>query len=249
MDIYEIRKANLLGLMRGRTRAACAERWDTSGSTLSQITSANAVRNLGDRLARKIEAAEGLPPGWMDHIHERKDANPAASNIISLRPGKSAEDEIKFVDTEIVEDGRPLSYDEVELPMYREVEFSAGDGRTQVVENGGHKMRFSLSRLARAGVQPHNAACATANGTSMETTIMNGSPIAIDKGCRHVIDGKIYALDHGGLLRIKRLYRLPNGALRIVSDNSDEYPAEINPMRGPDAPRIIGRVFWWENFD
>lgn len=158
-------------------------------------------------------------------------------------------DEIEFHNTEIVEGGSPLSPDEVELPCFREVEFSAGDGRTQVVENGGHTMRFPLAKLAARSVSPENAACATATGTSMMPTIADGSPIAIDKGTRHIIDGKIYALDHGGMLRIKRLYKLPLGRVRLVSDNSDEYPEETHSLMGPDAPKIIGRVFWWEVFD
>ena len=83
----------------------------------------------------------------------------------------------------------------------------------------------------------------------MEPTIADGSPIAIDKGSRHIIDGKIYALDHGGMLRIKRLYKMPLGRVRLVSDNSDEYPEEMHSLMGPDAPKIIGRVFWWEVFD
>ncbi len=60
----------------------------------------------------------------------------------------------------------------------------------------------------------------------METTILDGATLGIDKGTQHIIDGKIYALDHGGMLRIKRLYRLPIDRLRVVSDNSDEYPDE-----------------------
>lgn len=158
-------------------------------------------------------------------------------------------DELTFHDTEIVEESGPLRPDEVDLPCFREVEFSAGDGRSQVIENHGHSMRFSLARLARARVKPENGACATASGSSMEPTIVDGSPIAIDKGCRHVIDGKIYALDHGGMLRVKRLYKLPLGRVRLVSDNADEYPEEVCSLMGEDAPRIIGRVFWWEVFD
>ena len=69
MDIYAIRKQNLLTLMAGRTQRTCADRWETSPSTLSQIVSKNPVRNLGDDLARKIEQAEGLQVGWFDHVH------------------------------------------------------------------------------------------------------------------------------------------------------------------------------------
>ncbi len=162
---------------------------------------------------------------------------------------RPATNDIELHTVEIVDSEEPLRADEVELPCFREVEFSAGDGRTQVVENGGHTMRFPLAKLAARSVSPENAACATATGTSMMPTIADGSPIAIDKGTRHIIDGKIYALDHGGMLRIKRLYKLPLGRVRLVSDNSDEYPEETHSLMGPDAPKIIGRVFWWEVFD
>lgn len=174
----------------------------------------------------------------------------ATDNVSELRPKLAASgDDLVLHDTEITEGEEPLRHEEVQLPYLREVEFAAGDGRTQVIENHGRSMTFSLPRLLKAGVQPSNAACATASGTSMEPTIADGSPIAIDRGCTHVIDGKIYALDHGGMLRIKRLYRLPLNRVRLVSDNSDEHPEEVCSMMGDEAPRILGRVFWWEVFD
>ncbi|BCA91918.1 S24 family peptidase [Vreelandella aquamarina] len=248
MDAYQIRKENLLKLMRTRTKAACADKWDTSASTLSQITSKKSVRNLGDALARKIERAEGLPTGWLDRTHAETEI--FSHNLgVSFNSKAKVTNDLELHETEIIDEEAPLREGEVELPCFREVEFSAGDGRTQVVENGGHTMRFPLSKLAKRGVSPEFAACATASGSSMEPTIADGSPIAIDKGTRHIIDGKIYALDHGGMLRIKRLYKLPLGRVRLVSDNSDEYPEETHSLMGPDAPKIIGRVFWWEVFD
>lgn len=157
-------------------------------------------------------------------------------------------DELVFHETEFVDGDAPLGADEIEIPYFREVEMAAGDGRTQVIENHGAYMRFSLPRLARAGVDPKQAACATVTGDSMEPIIVDGSPIGIDKGCRQILDGKVYALDHGGMLRVKRLYRLPLGRMRVVSDNHIEYPEEVYTMGDPDSPRIIGRVFWWETF-
>lgn len=173
------------------------------------------------------------------------------SQVISERrlPYGDMNHEMELHDAEIVEDDIPLTADEVELPCFYEVEFAAGDGRTQVVENHGHTMRFSLSKLAQSGVSPENAALATLRGLSMYPTIADGSPIAIDKGTRHIVDSKIYALDHGGMLRIKRLYKMPLGRVRLVSDNADEYPEETYTLADPDAPKIIGRVFWWEVFD
>jgi len=194
----------------------------------------------GDMTIRQVGDAISSGPRVGDLVREGK---------MGAYPKAPPRDDFEWAEPEIVEEEGPLRPDEVELPYYREVEMAAGDGRTQVVENHGHSMRFSLAKLSRAGVQPHLAACATASGTSMEPTILDGSPIGIDKGARHVVDGKIYALDHGGMLRIKRLYKLPLGRVRLVSDNADEYPEEVCGLMGPDAPKIIGRVFWWENFD
>ena len=158
-------------------------------------------------------------------------------------------DEIVFQEMELIEGHEPLRADEVMLPIFREVEFAAGNGCTQVIENHGAQERFSLHRLSKRGVQPENAALAVAKGDSMATTILNDATIAIDKGAQGIVDGKIYALDHGGMLRVKRLYRLPMNRMRVVSDNHIEFPEEVYSMADPDAPRIIGRVFWWENFD
>ncbi|GAA0586453.1 helix-turn-helix transcriptional regulator [Halomonas salifodinae] len=159
------------------------------------------------------------------------------------------EGDAELVDMEVIEGDEPLSHEEVWLPVFREVEFSAGDGCPQVLENHGNQKRFSLTRLNRAGVRPENAALAVAKGDSMTPVISDGATLGIDKGCRHIIDGKVYVLDHSGMLRVKRLYRMPLNRVRVVSDNADEYPEEVYSLADPDAPKILGRVFWWENFD
>jgi phage repressor protein C with HTH and peptisase S24 domain/DNA-binding Xre family transcriptional regulator len=139
----------------------------------------------------------------------------------------------------------PLGDDEVELPLFREVELAAGSGRTQVQENHGAKLRFAKSTLRRKGIPPEHAACCFVSGDSMEPILPDGSTVAVDTSETHVTDGKMYAIDHGGLLRVKYLYRLPGGGLRIRSANQAEFPDE--EITGPDLQdiRVIGRVFWY----
>ncbi|WFM72929.1 helix-turn-helix transcriptional regulator [Halomonas sp. CKK8] len=259
MKISDRRRENLRQLLEERfqgKKASLAHAIEREPSYISRCLSDKAHRkNIGEDFARHIERSLGLSEGWMDKAPREPAGGADPKKVVAGPIGAATgaahprRDDMVLHDTEIVEDDGPLRPDEVELPCFREVEFSAGDGRSQVIENHGHTMRFSLPKLSRAGVQPENGACATASGSSMEPTIADGSPIAIDKGCRHVIDGKIYALDHGGMLRVKRLYKLPLGKVRLVSDNADEYPEEICSLMGEDAPRIIGRVFWWEVFD
>lgn len=220
----------------GHTKGAIAKACGVQPSAVTQWLNGDTKAPTAERLL-KLSRATGVGYEWL------------VEGKGSMFPAKPAQHEIELHRTEVVEGGEPARPDEVELPCFREVEFAAGDGRTQVVENGGHTMRFPLAKLSARSVSPENAACATASGSSMTPTIVDGSPIAIDRGTRHIIDGKIYALDHGGMLRIKRLYKLPMGRVRLVSDNADEYPEETHSLMGPDAPRVIGRVFWWEVFD
>lgn len=75
MESKEIRKANLESLIEkkklesGMTKAQFAELVDTSPATLSQLMGDNPNRNIGDKMARKIEVALNLPYGWMDILH------------------------------------------------------------------------------------------------------------------------------------------------------------------------------------
>lgn len=139
----------------------------------------------------------------------------------------------------------PLHDDEVAIPLYKEVEMAAGHGATEVVEVPGRLLRFAKSTLREAGVLESNAACATVSGRSMERLIMDGATIGIDRGTTNIIDGEIYAFDHDGMLRVKYLYRLPGGGLRIRSENHEEYPDEIIQPEQLSHIRILGWVFWW----
>lgn len=226
------------------TQVQLAER---VGIDQSVISSLERGKYRGSSHTVAIAYALGVSPRWLSSgAGEMRET----SNVSNLRPRRPAEGNAELIDHEIIEGSEPLRPDEVMLPVFREVEFAAGDGcATQVIENHGAEERFSLPRLSRAGVQPENAALAIVKGDSMCPAINDGATIGIDKGSRSVVDGKIYALDHDGMLRVKRLYRMPLNRVRVVSENSEEYPEEVYSLADPDAPKILGRVFWWENFD
>jgi Predicted transcriptional regulator len=116
-----------------------------------------------------------------------------------------------------------------------------------VREIEGRKLRFSYATLRAAGVDPAAAICAQLTGNSMEPLIMDGSTIGIDTATTHITDGEIYALEHEGMLRVKFVYRLPGGGIRLRSFNRDEYPDEEYPAEQFDSGqiRLIGWVFWW----
>ena len=104
------------------------------------------------------------------------------------------------------------------------------------------KLRFSRATLRRQGVQYENAVCVVADGNSMEPVIPNGATVGIDTGNKTIRDGSIYAINHGGLLRIKLLYNMPNNQIKIRSYNTDEYDDEIADL---NEVSVIGKVFWY----
>ena len=79
-DIKEIRLKNLLNLIKQEgSQIAFCRKVDIDSSHISQIKNPNNKKNLGEKLARKIESALNLPTGWMDRDHTNiliKDAIP-----------------------------------------------------------------------------------------------------------------------------------------------------------------------------
>lgn len=244
MDIKSIRRTNMVALLKGRSKAVCAELWGTSPSYLSQMLSENATRSVGDVMARRVEMAELLPHGWLDQVHDAADHS-ELNNVFQLPIAR--ESELHLIG-EISPWGSdtPLESEEVEVPLYKEVEISAGNGATSVQAIPGRCIRLSRSTLRDAGVEPANAMAATVAGNSMSRLILDGSTVGIDKGTTHIIDGEIYAIEHSGMLRVKYLYRQPGGGLRLRSENSEEHPDEIySADEVAESIRIIGFVFWW----
>ncbi|MCY1353515.1 HTH-type transcriptional regulator PrtR [compost metagenome] len=115
----------------------------------------------------------------------------------------------------------------------------------EFVEITDRKLRFSKETLQVAGVDPSFAAVAKFNGRAMEKLILGYAAIGFDMSFKHVVDGEIYAFDQKGMLRVKYLYKLPGGGIRIRSENSGEYPDELLTREEFARIRILGRVFWW----
>lgn len=141
----------------------------------------------------------------------------------------------------------PLDSDEVEVPLYKQVEIAAGHGRTAVQAEPGRVLRFSYATLRACGVSPSNAMCATVTGKSQEPLILHGATIGIDQGMTRILPGHLYAIEQDGELRVKFLERLDGGGIKLVSYNDEEYPSESYTFDEyiEKQMRVLGRVFWW----
>lgn len=154
----------------------------------------------------------------------------------------------KLIDAPIAvwEDGPPLE-NEVEVPMLKEIEQPEGSGRTEIEEHGTVKLGFSQSSLQAMGVEASNIVCIIVSGNSMAPVIPDGSLAGVDRGKTAVKDGDIFAINQNGQLRVKILYRLPGGGLRMRSFNRDEHPDEEYPEDQIQTGGIVilGRIFWY----
>lgn len=205
-----------------------AKKANTTQVTISNILrgKTSSPRNLVD-----IASALGYRAEWLQ-IGEGSPAQIKAESNVGDRGG-----------FELWNSQTPLSDDDYEVPFLKDIELAAGDGTfDQIDDYNGFKLRFSKATLRRQGVQYENAVCVTATGESMEPVIPDGTTIGIDLGNKTIRDGKIYAINHGGLLRVKILSRLPNDQVVIRSYNSEEYPDEVVHM---SELNVIGKVFWW----
>lgn len=146
----------------------------------------------------------------------------------------------------------PLNDDEVYVPFLKEVELSAGSGRFAIEETDSAKLRFFKKDLRQNGVQFSSARCVSVTGNSMAPVLRDGATVGVNTGktsLSDIVDGEMYALNHNGQLRIKQVYRLPNG-IRLRSFNRDDHPDEdysFNEIKEAQIS-IIGHVFWWGMF-
>ena len=142
------------------------------------------------------------------------------------------------------DDATPLDDDEVEIPFFKNFSFACGSGSiNEHIANEKRKLRMSKATLRNLSISKENAVAATATGDSMFPTIQDGDTIHIDLGRKEIKDGRIFVICIGGLHYAKRLYNMPFGGVRIVSDNTVEYPEII--LTAEDRTRQDFQVYGW----
>lgn len=247
MDIYEIRKHNLVKLIGSQRKGSCAERWGMAPAHLSQILSDKTAKNLGDDVARRIEGIEGLPRGWFDSIPtgdgaekphtEVGDGKLSAADLVKqmlAKSGKGIPEETRQrllaaaeepADTGITKPdfSRPgLVGDEVWIAHY-DVRGSMGDGQLahdypEMLQD----VRVSPKHLRELGVEfteHYHLKLVTGWGQSMAPTIKNRDPLIVDVSIREFVGDGIYYFSWGGHDYIKRLQIADEDHFEMISDN------------------------------
>ena len=208
-------------------------------------------------IARLTKTSKGAVSQWVNGI-----AKPSGEKLLSLAKvlvcqpnwllsGENSQKQLPDSNAMLIggieewDESTELADHEVEIPFLSEVELSAGPGKYSIENSSNRKLRFEKISLRKCGVEAGNALCVHVNGNSMEPVLPNRSTVGVDTACTRIIDGEIYAVAHGDMLRVKLASRLSNGGVRFRSYNASEYPDEVYTLSDMKNIRIIGRIFWY----
>lgn len=253
MDISEIRRENLRRLMNEMfdgKQAKIADALEKSPNYISRCLSltmaAEHRKKIGEDFAREIEAKLGLPRYSLDSPLQT--LGTSDQSAVQGSPGKANAHLIGPILA--WDDDTPLDDDEVEIPLLKDVRVSGGPGVVAEDLDSGRCVRMGKSSLRERGVQFSNAICVTVSGNSMEPALPDGSTVGVNMHITTIKDGKVYVIKHDGELRVKQVYRLPGGGIRLRSFNRAEHADEdYTPTEMAEKDiSILGKVFWSSAF-
>jgi phage repressor protein C with HTH and peptisase S24 domain len=137
-----------------------------------------------------------------------------------------------------------------EIPYLVELDDPLDPSKTMVEVSVKLHLDLNDEILLKQEVLPQNVVAVAISGNSMAPVLQDGSTVIAHLLENHVVDGRMYVMDHGGQIRVKALYRLPGGGIRVRSYNTAEHPDEsYSALEMEEAKiRIIGRVFWGASF-
>lgn len=126
-----------------------------------------------------------------------------------------------------------------------EVEVSGGNGAVvPAFVPTKYRQRYRLDWFQDKGAKPENVKIMKVRGHSMERTLFDGDKVAVDLGNRRIVSNHVYVVIVGDEARVKRLFRMADGRIRIISDNPDKalYPDEFVDERDAHGFTVLGRV-------
>lgn len=183
-------------------------------------------------LAEKLGVSRRTISGW-----EADDSSPNTVQLFALS-------ELGF-DVSYIVTGKSSSsgisdeYDEfAKIPVY-DVEVSAGHGAFFDSENVQYHMAYRRQWLKSRNLNVNNLSVVVVRGDSMQPTLNDRESILVDRSSTTPKDG-IYVVRSGDVLWVKRLQRMPNNQILLISDNT-HYPPITVDLRDEDF-QIIGRV-------
>ena len=222
-DAFKDRLAIAIG---SSSKRAFAKKCELSDGALHSYLKGDTTPNL-DTL-RVIADVNGLSMAWL------------ATGEGEMKPG-DADLPPGAVRPLIWENEEDLEGNYYLIPRY-DVHADCGSGAVVESEQILERLAF-VKQWVNAHHQPSDLFLITAQGHSMVPTIYEGDILLVDKSRKRPSDDGIYILSVDHELIAKRLQRLYDGSVKIVSDNK-AYSEQSVPQDQVDRLDIIGRVVW-----
>lgn len=132
----------------------------------------------------------------------------------------------------------------VRIPFY-DVDLGAGNSQFVDAEKVKSHLAFRRDWLKEMGLQVKMLALANTRGPSMSPTLESGDTVLLDLRKTAIVDDDIYAIRLDGQLLIKRMQRLPDGKVKVISDNPayDPFVVELSRFDGGENA-VVGLYVW-----
>lgn len=142
----------------------------------------------------------------------------------------------------VVTGGRSsLDSDFVLIRQHKNVAASGGPGAVNTEHDEVDGLSFSRKWLAKRGLNPSRCEVINVTGYSMEPRLTKGDKVLVDTADTTPRSGNAYVLLQGDELLVKYCQLLPDGKLRVSSQNEHYPPYDID-LEHSTGVSIIGRV-------
>ncbi|KGQ36112.1 hypothetical protein JP34_01090 [Gallibacterium anatis] len=131
-------------------------------------------------------------------------------------------------------------YDFVSIDDYRNVRVSAGFGRFNEEQYGTPQTKVESAWVNNRGLKAKNLVMLTVDGDSMYPTLRDGEQIIVDRSQTKLREGKIFVINHQGIMWVKKIHFDFNG-IKLISDNPTYPPISLS-LDDIDALMVIGQV-------
>jgi hypothetical protein len=233
----EVRRQNLLiAIERAGSAAKLAALSNTSPAYLSQIknrtpdSKSGTPKTMGDDMARRIEAAIGEQPGWMDFVHAEHDTQSGVDALLNWIPGAQRV--------------RPIEDDDPSLFQVRKVKIHVRAGITgftvEPEHDDGETHGIPKRWIEQNGLNRDSLVVTTVHGESMEPSLYEGDSIVVNTSDTQLVSGAVYIINYEGEAVVKRMLR-DAGQWWLTSDNPDQRKYHRQLCKGADCI-VVGRV-------
>lgn len=111
----------------------------------------------------------------------------------------------------------------------------------------GRHHPYPADWFTQQNAAPVNVRVLSISGAAMTPTLFEGDQIAVNLADTRIHDGRVHLLISGGgepELMVRRLFKTPDGKVRVVCDNPDasRYPDDLLDAEDLEKVVIVGRV-------